>query len=118
MSPSHAIGFLVLMGFVLFVAFRIFSAPTQVVQIIESPDASREARLLHVFYYSEPGYKIAVREKRFWHTLFYLSEYPDVPLEGRKERLRWSLDSERLFFEVNGMRVWSYDFPSQSSRLK
>ena len=118
MSPGRAIGFLALMGFVLFVAFRIFSAPTKVVQTLTAPDGSREARLLHVFYYSEPGYKVAVRKGRLWHTLFYLPEYPEVPLKERDETLRWSFDSEQLIFEVNGKRVWGYDFPAQSSRLK
>jgi len=118
MSPGRAIGFLVLMGFVLFVSFRIFSAPTKVAQTITSPDGRRQARLLHVFYYSDPGYKVSVRERGLWQTLFYLPEYPDVPLKEREERLRWSLDSDQLIFEVNGKQVWGYDFPAQSSRLK
>ena len=80
MSLGRAIGFLALMGFVLFIAFRIFSPPTKVVQAITSPDGSRQARLLHVFYYSEPGYKVSVRERGLWKTLYYLPEYPDVPL--------------------------------------
>jgi len=116
MSLGRAIGFLALMGFVLFIAFRIFSAPTKVVQILSSPDGSREARLQHVFYYSEPGYKVAVRKGGLWHTLFYLPEYPEVPLADREEALRWSRDSEQLIFEVNGKTVWGYDFPAQSSR--
>jgi len=118
MSLGRAIGFLVLMGFVLFIAFRIFSAPTQVVQTITAPDGSRQARLLHVFYYSEPGYKVSVRERSLWRTLFYLPEYPDVPVEEREEALRWSHDSEQLTFEVNGKQVWGYDFRTQSSRLR
>ena len=118
MSPGRAIGFLLLMGFVLFISFRIFSAPTKVVQTITAPDGSRQARLLHVFYYSDPGYKVSVRKGRLWHTLFYLPEYAEVPLKDREERLYWSLDSEQLIFEVNGQRVWGYDFPSQSSRIR
>ena len=118
LSPGRAIGFLALMGFVLFISFRIFSAPTKVVQTITSPDGSRQARLLYVFYYSEPGYKVAVRERLLWHTLYYLADYPDVPLDKREETLRWSHDSEQLIFEVNGKRLWRYDFPAQSSRLK
>jgi len=55
LSPGRAIGLLVLMGFVLFISFRIFTAPTKVVQTLSAPDGSYEARLLHVFYYSEPG---------------------------------------------------------------
>ena len=114
MPLGRALGFLLLMGFVLFIAFRIFSAPTKVVQTLTAPDGSREARLLHVFYYSEPGYKIAVRSGTFWHTLFYLSEYSAVPAKDRTETLKWSADSEQLLFEINGTQVWGYDFPSQS----
>ena len=118
MSLCRAIGFLALMGFVLFIAFRIFSAPEKVVLTITSPDGSREARLLHVFYYSEPGYRVSIRRKIGWGTLYYLAEYPDVPLKEREEILIWSHDSEQLIFEVNGKRLWGYNFPSQSSRLK
>ncbi len=118
LPPLRAIGLLILMGFVLFISFRIFTAPTKVAQVITSPDGSREARLLHVFYYSEPGYKVAVRKGYLWHTLFYLPEYSEVPAEDRIEKLTWSPDSKRLTFEVNGTRVWGYDFPAQSSRLK
>ena len=118
MSPGRAIGFLALMGFVLFVAFKIFSAPEKVILSITSPDGRREARLLYVFYYSEPGYRVSIRRKIGWGTLYYLSEYPDVPLKDRKEKLYWSPDSEQLFFEVDGKRIWGYDFPSQSSRLR
>ena len=119
MSPGRAIGLLALMGFALFVSFRIFIPPTRAIQTLASPDGGREARLMNVFYHSEPGYKIVVREKRLWRTLFYLAEYPDIPLvEREEETLRWSPDSRRLIFEVNGKRLWGYDFPSQSSRLK
>ncbi len=117
--PVRSIGLLVLMGFALFISFRIFTPPTRVIQILSAPDGSREARLINVFYHSEPGYKISVRRKKLWQTLFYLADYPQVPLaEREKEVLRWSADSKKLFFEVNGKRVWSYDFPAQSSRLK
>ena len=118
LSPARAIGLLVLMGFVLFISFRIFTAPTKVVRIVTAPDGSREARLLHVFYYSEPGYKIATRTDRLWHTLFYLADYPEVPAKDRVETLTWSADSKKLSFAINGKLIWSYDFPAQSSRLK
>src|SRR6056297_3317176 len=77
MSTGRAVGFLVLMGFVLFVAFRIFTPPTEVIQRIAAPDGSREARLMHVYYYANPGYKIATRSGLLWHTRLYLPEYKD-----------------------------------------
>ena len=118
MSPGRAIGFLALMGFVLFIAFRIFSPPEKVILSVTSPDGTHEVRLLHVFYYSEPGYRVSVRRKIGWGTLFYLAEYPDVSAKDREEKLIWSSDSEQLFFEVNGKRLWGYDFRTQSSRLR
>ena len=118
MPRGRAIGFLVLMGFVLFISFRIFSAPEKMVLSVMAPDGSQEARLLHVFYYSEPGYRVSIRKRHFWHTLYYLADYPEVPLAEREEKLYWSPDSETLYFEVNGTRVWSYDFRTQSSRIR
>ena len=118
MPAGRAVGFALLMGFVLFVSFRIFTAPSKVVQELVSPDGSRRARLLHVYYYADPGYKIRVRSGAFWRTLCYLPEYKGVPLAEREEVLKWSQDSTQLTFEVNGQLVWGYDFPAQSSRLK
>ncbi len=110
MPKGRAIGFLALMGFVLFVAFRIFTPPTEVVQQITAPDGSREARLQHVFYYSDPGYKISTRAGRLWHTKLYLPEYRGDNTKKREAVLRWSLDSKRLFFEINGAAVWNETF--------
>lgn len=108
-SPGRAIGLLVLLGFALFVSFRIFTAPTEVVQQITSPDGRREARLLHVYYYSDPGYKIATRTGWLWHTGLYLPEYKkNTPVE--EARIFWSADSETLFFEINGETIWQENF--------
>lgn len=117
LSPLRAIGFLALMGFALFVSFRIFTAPAKTVQILAAPDGSRAARLQHVYYYSKPGFKIATRERRLWHTVLYLPEYTNAPAGELKAALRWSEDSKRLYFDINGKPVWAYDF-NQSSRLK
>ncbi|MFA6174505.1 MAG: hypothetical protein WC701_12615 [Kiritimatiellales bacterium] len=118
MSPARAVGFLALMGFALFVSFRIFTAPAKTVQILAAPDGSREARLQHVYYSAKPGFKIAVRERRLWHTLFYLPEYTNTPSGELKGNLSWSADSRQLYFDISGKPVWSYDFETQSSRLR
>lgn len=118
MPPMRVIGLLALMGFTLFVSFRIFTAPTKTVQILASPDGSREARLQYVYYSSRPGFKVATREHRLWHTLFYLSEYTNAPPDEVKGSLHWSDDSERIYFDINGKPEWSYDLEIQSSRLK
>lgn len=106
------------MGFALFVSFRIFTPPVKTVQILAAPDGSRQARLQHVYYYSTPGFKIATRRRALWHTLFYLPEYTNAPKGEVKGSLRWSDDSRRLDFDINGNPVWGYDFETQSSRLK
>lgn len=117
--PSiRAIGLLALMSFALFVSFRIFNAPVKTVQILAAPDGSREARLQHVYYYSKPGFKIATREHRLWHTVLYLPEYTNVLPDELSGTLRWSGDSRMLYFDINGKPIWGYDFETQSSRLR
>ena len=118
MSRARAIGFLALMGFVLFVSFRIFTAPAKTVHTVSAPDGSREARLQYIYYSSKPGFKIAVREKRLWHTVFYLPEYTNVPAASIDGKLRWREDSKQLYLDINGRPVWGYDFDTQSSRLR
>jgi hypothetical protein len=107
LPPMRAVGLLLLMGFALFVSFRIFTPPAKTVQILAAPDGSREARLQHIYYYSKPGFKIAVRERRLWHTLFYLPEYTNAPAGELKENLSWSPDSKKLYFDINGKPVWA-----------
>lgn len=110
MPTGKMIGFLVLMGFVLFVAFRILTPPTEVVQQISAPDGSREARLVLVYYYSDPGYKVSTRTRGLWHTQLYLPEYKDETTIRRDASIRWSPDSEQLFLEINGKVIWSERF--------
>lgn len=117
MPKSRVIGFLALMGFALFVSFRILTPPTKVVQQISAPDGSREARLMHVYYYSEPGYKVSTRTGRWWRTRVSLPEYKDRSTTERNAVLRWSYDSKRLFLDMNGTPIWGYDFET-SSRVK
>lgn len=110
MSTGRAIGFLALMGFVLFVAFRIFTPPTEEIQRVTAPDGSREARLMLVYYYSEPGYKVATRTRGLWHTQLYLPEYKGEDSGVSEASIRWSADSKELFLEMNGRPIWSERF--------
>ncbi len=114
MSTGRAVGFLALMGFALFVSFRILTPPTKVVQRISAPDGSREARLMHVYYYSEPGYKVSIRSGRFWHTRASLPAYRDDSTADRNAVLRWSYDSRQLYLDMNGKPIWGYDFEKRS----
>ena len=117
MPKSRVIGFLALMGFALFVSFRILTPPTRVVQQVASPDGRCVARLVHVYYYSEPGYKVATRTGRFWHTRVSLPEYKDDSTTERNAVLRWSADSKRLYLNMNGKPIWGYDF-EKSARVQ
>ncbi len=110
-------GLMIFAGFVLFVSLKIITPPVEVIQVISSPSGSCEARLMHVFYGAEPGYKISTRTGRLWRTRLYLSKYNDAPVTNRAARLHWSDDSESLFFEINGAPVWEYHFV-QESKLK
>ncbi len=114
----RTIGLLALMGFALFVSFRIFTAPTKTVQILSAPDGRRDARLQYVYYTSTPGFKVATRERHLWHTIFYLPKYTNEPSGELNVQLRWTDDSERLMLDINGKPVWGHDFNDQSSRLK
>lgn len=117
MSTGRAVGFLALMGFALFVSFRILTPPTQVVQRISAPDGSREARLVHVYYYSDPGCKVSTRTGRFWHTRLSLPACGDDSAPGSNAVLRWSIDSKRLYLDMNGSPIWGYDF-EKMTRVK
>jgi len=107
---GRLIGFMLLMGFALFVSFRIFTPPTEEIQRISAPNGSREARLLIVYYNSDPGYKVATRSRGLWHTQVYLPEYNDESTTERNAAIRWSPDSKQLFFEMNGKVIWSEQF--------
>lgn len=126
LPPLRTLGILVLMGFVLFVAFRILTPPVKTVLVVAAPDGSREARLQHVYYYSKPGFRISVRETppdrspvfNPWNTVFYLPEYTNAPAGEGDGRLRWSGSSSRLYFEIDGVTVWGREFRDQPSRLR
>jgi len=106
----RALGLMALLGFALFVSFRIFTVPSKTVQMLTSPDGSREARLQSVYYSSDPGFKVSVRRKLVWQTLLYLHEYTNAPAGSQTAELRWSPDSRHLYLEVAEESVWRHDF--------
>lgn len=110
MPPLRAAGLLVLLGFALFVSFRIFTVPSKTVQRLASPDESREARLQHIYYSSNPGVKVSVRRNILWQTLLYMHEYTNAPAGAAVAQLRWSPDSTQLYLEFSGETVWGHDF--------
>ena len=99
--------------FVVFVAFRILTPPSDETARIESPDGSKTARLRTFFYFdNQPSYKIYYRDtgKRAWLNLLYLPAYTNDPPELHHAAIEWSPDSESLFFQINGSSIWHHAF--------
>lgn len=109
LPPVRTVGLIALLGFALFVSFRIFKAPEETVQRITAPDGSRAARLVEVYYTAEPGYKVSVKSGLLWRTLLYLPELPEEHA-GKDVRLRWADDSARLVLEFGDDPVWDHPF--------
>ena len=102
--------------FVVFVAFRILTPPSDEVSRTEAPDGSRTARLRRVFYYNnQPSYKIDCRDtgKAMWLTIYHLPAYTNVPPESAHPNIAWSSDSQRLDFLMNGTSIWHHTFETK-----
>lgn len=99
--------------FVVFIAYKILTPPSNETARVASPDGSKSARLLTEFYFDgQPSYKIHYREtgKRIWQSLFYLPAYTNIPPERAEAALEWSNDSERIDFLMNGSSIWHHVF--------
>ena len=99
--------------FVLFIAYRILTPPSDEAARIKSPDESKVARLRTIYYFdNQPSYKIDYREtgKRAWLNLLYLPTYTNIPPELHHPTIEWSTDSESLFFQINGSSIWHHAF--------
>ncbi len=98
--------------FIVFVAYKILTPPSQELARIDSPDGSKTARLRKFYYVSQPSYKIYYRDadKLVWLNLLYLPSYTNVPHATASEAIEWSPDSERLYFSINGSNIWSHTF--------
>lgn len=118
MPPKQAVGFVLLMGFALFVSLKIFKSPTETVAQQMSPDGEREARLVRVYYRGDPGYKVQLRTGFLWGTLCYLAEVDAAPLDERVEALHWGPYGETVWFTIDERIIWGHDFSNQSSKLK
>jgi len=99
--------------FVVFVAYKILTPPSDETARVESPDGTKTARL-HTIYYldNQPSYKIHYREtgKRAWLRLLHLPSYTNAPPELHHPSIEWSPDSEHLFFKINDTSIWHHAF--------
>ncbi|WP_372846567.1 hypothetical protein [Pontiella sp.] len=106
------LGQLVFVLFVVFVAYKILTPPSNETARAQAPDGSKTARLRTFYYYDhQPSYKIYYREtgKRAWLNLLYLPAYTNAPA-GTEAGLEWSGDSERLDFLIGGTSIWHHVF--------
>lgn len=98
--------------FIVFIAYKILTPPSNETARIISPDGSKTARLRTFYYYdNQPSYKIYYREagKRAWLNLLYLPAYTNAPSHAEAD-IEWSGDSDRLDFLINGTSIWHHAF--------
>ena len=97
--------------FILFIAYKILTPPSEELARIDSPDGSQSARLVRYFYYdNQPSYKVYCREsdKPIWLHVYHLPAYTNFPPEEAVPSIAWSADSTRLDFLMNGTSIWHY----------
>lgn len=110
---SQKLGQLAFALFVLFIAFKILTPPSNETVRLTSPDGSKTARLRTFFYYdSQPSYKVYYREtgKKVWLNLLYLPVYTNTPPEMHYPDLMWSKTSDQIDFLINGTSIWHHTF--------
>jgi hypothetical protein len=98
--------------FIVFIAYRILTPPSNETARIDSPDGTMTARLRTFYYYdNQPSYKIYYREtgKRAWLNLLYLPAYTNAP-SNAEAGIEWSRGSDRLDFLIDGTSIWHHAF--------
>jgi hypothetical protein len=99
--------------FVVFIAYRILTPPSDETARVTSPDGSKTARLRTIYYYdNQPSFKIYYREagKHAWLGLYALPAYTNTPPDKTDADIYWSKDSERIYFTINGTSIWHHVF--------
>ena len=117
LSLARIVSIIVFASFVVFVSWRTLTPPVEIIQHLSSPDGHHQARLMYVYYQSDPGIKVVTRSGQLWRTGFRLASHPDGSLTNQEAVLYWSPDSTSLFLNVNGVTIWTRYF-YHSSRLK
>ena len=107
------LGTLLFAAFVVFIAFKILTPPSEDLALVRSPDGTKTARLHRYFYFdNQPSYKIYYREKEkvAWLGLYHLPAYTNLPPQEAEPAIEWSADSRRLDFLMNGTSIWHHVF--------
>lgn len=102
--------------FVVFIAYRILTPPSDETARLTAPDGSKTARLRTVYYYdNQPSFKIYYRDagKAAWLGLYSLPAYTNTPPEQTTADIQWSEQSDRLDFTINGTSIWHHVFVPQ-----
>lgn len=102
--------------FVIFIAYKILTPPSEDAHIIDSPDGSKTARLKTEYYFDgHPSYEIYYRavDKKVWQKIYYLAAYTNAPADSIEPSLQWSEDSASLDFLMNGTSIWHHSFTEQ-----
>jgi hypothetical protein len=109
---------ILLVGFILFVTYRILTPSSTVVATVTAPNGTGTAELRKIYYVAQPSYKIYYRPEGafFPQGLLSLSAYTNVPHQTAEESLEWSPDSRYLLFKINDQPIWSYDFQSEAGK--
>lgn len=98
-----------------FLAHRILHEPVWTVQRLESPDGRRTALLQRTTYIKD-HFRIRVKDGPVWFVPYYSEPFTNDFRVDLGERLRWSEDSNQLFFRLRGQDVWAYDFCVEKGR--
>jgi hypothetical protein len=107
------LGPVVLTLFVVFIAYKILTPPSDETARVTSPDGSKMARLRTFFYLdNQPSYEVYYRDtgKKVWQKLLYLPVYTNAPPEAHLPDLAWSQNSDQIFFLMNGTSIWHHSF--------
>lgn len=110
------LGKVVFAAFMVFVAFKILTPPSEEMALLNSPDGTKTARLLRYFYFdNQPSYKIYYRKKDkvAWLGLYHLPAYTNIPPESAEPSIAWTDDSLRLDFIMNGTSIWHHVFTEE-----
>jgi len=108
------LGTVLFAAFMVFVAFRILTPPSDELSLIDSPDGTKTARLRRYFYFdNQPSYKIYYREKgkTAWLGLYHLPAFTNISPELAEPAIAWTDDSGQLDFLMNGTSIWHHVFP-------
>ena len=108
---AYAAGLLVLA----YLGARIMRDPVWTVQRLASPDGQRTAVLQRTTYVKD-HFRVRVKDGRLWFTPYYSPPFTNDFRVDLGERLRWSEDSNQLYFRLRGQEVWVYDFREEQGR--